>query len=79
MKNAKRRVEQIEHKMKTITIERSKETSLPIFVSAVKEEEGASAVEYALLVALIATVIFGTVAAIGPLLAPGFTTVVSAL
>lgn len=42
-------------------------------------DRGATAVEYALLVALIAAVIAATVALIGPALLPGFQTVVSGL
>ena len=43
------------------------------FVS--KEEDGASAVEYGLLVALIAAIIVGTVATLGTKVLSGFTTV----
>ena len=43
------------------------------------EEKGATAVEYAWLAALIATVIAGTVALIGPALVPGFTAVIAGL
>ena len=42
-------------------------------------EAGATAVEYALLIALIASAIFATVAVLGPKLEPGLQTVVSAL
>jgi pilus assembly protein Flp/PilA len=43
------------------------------------EEKGATAVEYALLAVLIAAVIAGTVALIGPALVPGFTAVIAGL
>lgn len=44
-----------------------------------RREEGASMVEYAMLVALIAAVSLAVVAAIGIALKPGFTTVQTAL
>ncbi|MBT2514374.1 Flp family type IVb pilin [Arthrobacter sp. ISL-30] len=42
-------------------------------------EAGATAVEYSLLLAFIAAVIFATVALIGPALLPGFQTVTAGL
>jgi len=45
----------------------------------VKDEDGATAVEYGLLVALIAAVIVGTVATLGTRVNTGFTTVSTAL
>jgi len=44
-----------------------------------KDEEGASAVEYGIMVALIAAVIVGTVATLGGQLLTAFQTVVAAL
>jgi pilus assembly protein Flp/PilA len=44
-----------------------------------KDEEGASAVEYGIMVALIAAVIVGTVATLGGQLLASFQTVVAAL
>lgn len=41
------------------------------------DESGASAVEYGLLVGLIAAVILATVALVGPALIPGFQSVVN--
>ena len=49
------------------------------FLGPLKEEKGATAVEYALLAGLIAGVIAGTVALIGPALVPGFAAVSAAL
>ena len=49
------------------------------FLGRLKEEKGATAVEYALLAVLIAAVIAGTVAFIGPALVPGFTAVIAGL
>ena len=49
------------------------------FFGVLNEEKGATAVEYALLASLIAGVIAGTVALIGPALVPGFTAVIAAL
>ena len=43
------------------------------------QEEAATAVEYALLLAFITAAVIGTVSLIGPKLVPGFQTVVSAL
>jgi pilus assembly protein Flp/PilA len=51
-------------------------TSLSIFV---REEEGATMVEYALMVAFIALVCFGAVSALGQSLVPFFTDVNSTL
>jgi pilus assembly protein Flp/PilA len=48
---------------------------LPNVLGHLKEEKGATAVEYALLAGLIAGVIAGVVALIGPALVPGFTAV----
>lgn len=45
----------------------------------VREEEGATAVEYGLLVALIAAIIVGIVATLGGQIADAFQTVVDAL
>jgi Flp pilus assembly pilin Flp len=58
---------------------KSEAIMLQNFLGRLKEEKGATAVEYALLVALIAGVIAGTVALIGPALVPGFTTVIAGL
>jgi Flp pilus assembly pilin Flp len=52
---------------------------LPNFLGYLKEEKGATAVEYALVAGLIAGVIAGTVALIGPALVPGFTAVSAGL
>jgi Flp pilus assembly pilin Flp len=49
------------------------------FFGHLKEEKGATAVEYALLAALIAGAIAGAVALIGPALVPGFTAVIAGL
>lgn len=51
-------------------------SSLKNFAS---DEQGAAAVEYGLLVALIAAVIIATVAALGPKVKEGFCTVLTAL
>jgi Flp pilus assembly pilin Flp len=48
-------------------------------IGRLKEEKGATAVEYALLAVLITGVIAGTVALIGPALVPGFTAVIAGL
>ena len=45
----------------------------------IREEEGATAVEYGLLVALIAAVIVGVVAKLGPQVCAGFAAVSGAL
>ncbi|MFZ5453545.1 MAG: Flp family type IVb pilin [Thermodesulfobacteriota bacterium] len=45
----------------------------------IREEEGASAVEYGLLVALIAVVIIGAVTTLGTNLSSRFTTVATAI
>ena len=45
----------------------------------VKDEEGATAVEYGLLVALIAAIIVGVVATLGTTISTAFQTVVNAL
>jgi pilus assembly protein Flp/PilA len=52
---------------------------LPNFLDRLQEEKGATAVEYALLAGLIAAVIIGTVALIGPALVPMFTGVTAGL
>ncbi|KIA71987.1 hypothetical protein ANMWB30_31630 [Arthrobacter sp. MWB30] len=54
------------------------------FIAGVKdrftrEEKGATAVEYGLLVALIAAIIVGTVATLGQDILHGFTTITTAL
>ena len=48
-------------------------------ISFLKNEEGATAVEYGLIVALIAAVIIGTVVLLGGQVHKGFTTVNNAL
>jgi Flp pilus assembly pilin Flp len=58
---------------------KSEAIMLQNFFRRLKEEKGATAVEYALLAALIAGVIAGTVALIGPALVPGFTAVIAGL
>ncbi|WP_423182030.1 Flp family type IVb pilin [Arthrobacter sp. NyZ413] len=50
-----------------------------LFQKLRKSEVGATAVEYGLLVALIAAVIIGTVALLGPQVQAGFQTVVDNL
>jgi pilus assembly protein Flp/PilA len=49
------------------------------FVSFMQEEEGATAIEYGLLAALIAAVIVGTVGTLGGTVNTAFTTVNTAL
>ena len=49
------------------------------FLGRLQEEKGATAVEYALVAALITGVIAGTVALIGPALVPGYTAVIAGL
>jgi pilus assembly protein Flp/PilA len=49
------------------------------FLKKVKNEKGAAAVEYGVMVALIAAVIVGVVTQIGQQLLKAFTTVVNAL
>jgi pilus assembly protein Flp/PilA len=44
-----------------------------------RDESGATAVEYGLLVGLIAAVIIGTVILLGPALIPGFQSVIDGL
>jgi Flp pilus assembly pilin Flp len=61
------------------TTAKSEAIMLQNFFGRLKEEKGATAVEYALLTALITTVIASTVALIGPALVPGFTAVVAEL
>jgi pilus assembly protein Flp/PilA len=53
--------------------------TLQNFLSRLQEEKGATAVEYALLAGLIAAVVVGTVAFIGPALVPMFTAVLPGL
>jgi pilus assembly protein Flp/PilA len=65
-------------KNKRMTV-KGEEIMLPNFLGHLKEEKGATAVEYALLAALIAGVIVGAVALIGSALVPGFTTVSAVL
>ncbi|WP_084448630.1 Flp family type IVb pilin [Desulfovibrio inopinatus] len=48
-------------------------------IQFIRDEEGASAVEYGLLAALIAAVIVGSVAALGPKLKKAFDDVTAAL
>ena len=48
-------------------------------ISFLKDEEGATAVEYGLIVALIAAVIVGTVSVLGGQVHTGFTTVSNAM
>jgi Flp pilus assembly pilin Flp len=60
-------------------IAKSEAEMLPNFLGHLNEEKGATAVEYALLATLIATVIAGTVALIGPALVPGFIAVIAGL
>ena len=52
---------------------------LKIMLDAKREEEGATAVEYGLLVALIAAIIVATVALLGQSILGAFTTVNDAL
>jgi pilus assembly protein Flp/PilA len=52
---------------------------LKIMLDAKREEEGATAVEYGLLVALIAAIIVGVVAILGTQIQAAFQTVVDAL
>lgn len=54
-------------------------TRLAILLSPDQRERGATAVEYGLIVALIAGVIIGVVALIGPALVPGFQSVIDGL
>jgi pilus assembly protein Flp/PilA len=56
-----------------------KERRLEIMLRLLKEEKGATAVEYGLMVALIAVVIIGAVAALGTSLNTKFTTVGNAV
>jgi Flp pilus assembly pilin Flp len=58
---------------------KSEAIMLQNFLGRLKEEKGATAVEYAMLAALIAGVIAGTAALIGPALVPGFTAVIAGL
>ena len=52
---------------------------LKIMLGAKRDEEGATAVEYGLLVALIAAIIVGVVAILGTQIQAAFQTVVNAL
>jgi pilus assembly protein Flp/PilA len=55
-------------------------TRLNVWFQALRDEErGASAVEYGMLVALIAAVIVATVALLGPLVDAAFQSIVDAL
>ncbi|MGH9030932.1 MAG: Flp family type IVb pilin [Acidimicrobiia bacterium] len=55
-------------------------TRLYVWLQTLRDEErGASAVEYGMLVALIAAVIVGTVVLLGPLVKAGFQSIVEAL
>jgi Flp pilus assembly pilin Flp len=58
---------------------KSETIMLQNFLDHLNEEKGATAVEYALLAVLIATVIASAVALIGPALVPGFTAVIAGL
>ena len=52
---------------------------MQIFVRFVRDESGATAIEYGLIAALIAVVIIGAVTAVGTKLSTTFTTVSSSL